>query len=445
MPDFGGMIPGGFNPEARELFAEGVPLTPLKLYRDGRPIRDVVSTLLLNSRQPDDMRRAVDVMIASMALGARRTSELAATYGTEKLRNAFEYSQRYVEKRTRAHISKLPAGVYRGDAHLDHDGRGGRPVVVRAVATISSDRLALDFSESDAEVPSFINSTLSTTTGCALVALLTILGDDVPANEGLIRAVTVTCEPGRVTNAAAQSPVGWSTVHCGSEIMQATARALMAASPSESSDAGAPGLLIFGRPRTDRRTRLVFDSWATAGASACRGLDGWGRPAVLSRSILPSVEEWESAKKVRIRSLEFAADTCGAGQWRGAPAVEALIELPSDYVYTVCIQGADFGPVGVLGGASGAPAVAVQQESTETASVPLPRVAVEAALQGAVLRLRGRGGAGFGSPKDRSREAVLADVLDGFVSPERAKDVYGADVEVGTDHERKADRTRRNA
>jgi N-methylhydantoinase B len=165
----------------------------------------------------------------------------------------------------------------------------------------------------------------------------------------------------------------------------------------------------------------------------------------LSRPILPSVEEWESAKNVRITSLEFAADTCGHGQWRGAPAVEALIELPRDYLYTICVQGVDFGPAGVLGGTAGAPAAALQHGSTEATSVPLPRVAVETALQGVALRLRGRGGAGFGNPKDRSPEAVLADVLDGLVSPETAKDVYGTAVEAKADHEPKTDRARRNA
>jgi N-methylhydantoinase B len=425
MPDFGGMIPGGFNPDARELFAEGVPIPPLKLYREGRAVRDVSSTVLLNSRQPEEVKRAIDAMMAAMSLGARRTAELAATYGVEMLRAAFDYSQQYVERRARAAIAKWPDGTYRGEASLDHDGRGGKPVVVRVVAAVKGDTLELDFGDSDAQVPSFVNSTLSNTTGCAVMALMARLGDDVPANEGLLRAVSVKCAPGRVANASAPSPVGWSTVHCGSEITQATARALGEASPTDHGDLTAPSLLISGRPRTDRRSRLVFDSWTMGGASAGRGLDGWGRPAVSSRSILPSVEEWESSRGVRIRSLEFTPDSCGSGRWRGAPALEAVIELPADYVYTICRQGADFGATGANGGGAGAPTHVSQEELPDSASADVPRVVIEVPLQGHVLRLRGRGGAGYGSAKDRAPEAIVTDVLDGIVTAEAAKDIYG--------------------
>jgi N-methylhydantoinase B len=425
MPDFGGMIPGGFNPDARELFAEGVPIPPLKLYREGRAVRDIISTVLLNSRQPEEVRRALDAMMASMSLGARRTAELAGTYGMEMLRTAFDYSQLYVERRVRAEISKWSDGTYRGEASLDHDGRGGDPVRVRVVATIKSDTLELDFGESDAQVPSFVNSTLSNTIGCAAIALLARLGDDVPANEGLLRAVSVKCEQGKVANATAPSPVGWSTVHCGSEITQATARALREAGPTDQGDLTAPSLMISGRPRTDRRSRLVFDSWTTGGASACRGLDGWGRPAVSSRSILPSVEEWEASKGVRIRSLEFARDSCGSGQWRGAPALEAVIELPKDYLYTICRQGADFGATGADGGDAGAPTQLSQENLPDCAFADAPRVAIETPLQGDILRFRGRGGAGYGSARDRAPEAILADIMDGLITAEAAESIYG--------------------
>jgi N-methylhydantoinase B len=39
------------------------------------------------------------------------------------------------------------------------------------------------------------------------------------------------------------------------------------------------------------------------------------------------------------------------------------------------------------------------------------------------------GGGGHGDPRDRDPEAVREDVLDGFVSPNAARDLYGVDVE----------------
>ncbi|MEU1599485.1 hypothetical protein ABZ468_43450 [Streptomyces sp. NPDC005708] len=44
-----------------------------------------------------------------------------------------------------------------------------------------------------------------------------------------------------------------------------------------------------------------------------------------------------------------------------------------------------------------------------------------------VIHVTGMGGGGFGAPTERAREAVLSDVAQGLVSPERAASVYGLD------------------
>lgn len=424
MPDIGGMIAGGFYPTAGELFGEGVPITPLKLHREGRAVRDIVSTVLLNSRHPDSMKLTLDAMLASMDMGARRVRELISTYNLERICAALDYTQRYVERRTRAQIASWTDGTYYGEAHLDHDGAGGAPVAVRLAATIKGDELTLDFGASDAQVPSFINSTLSNTIGSVAVAVLAALGDDVPANEGLLRAVRVICDSGKVTNASVTAATGWSTVHCGSEITEATARALRGAASLKHGDLTTPQTLLFARPPDDRGARLGLDSWSIVGSSAVDGLDGWGRPAVASRAILPSVEEWEISRNIRILRLEFAGDSSGCGEWRGAPAVEVAIELPEDYVYTICRQGARFTPQGVLGGGAGSSSKLVTARAAEP-EVDAPVVAVEQRLPGNILRLRPGGGAGYGDPQKRDPQAVAADVLDGLVSKAAAESVYG--------------------
>ena len=423
MPDFGGMVAGGFYPQATELFAEGVPLTPVKVHREGRPVRDILNTVLLNSRHPEAMRLVLDAMIASMDKGLRRVAALIDDYGLPTIAAAMSHAQDYVERRVRTEIAMWKTGTYYGEASLDHNGRGGPPVTVRVVAHVEGDRLKLDFSDSDDQVPSFLNSTLTTTIGSAVVAVLAMLGDDVPANEGLLRALEITCQPGKLTNPIPTAPVGWSTVHCGSEVTEATSRALRAATSVRHGDLTVPHTLVFGRPAEERGARTPFDSWVVGGACAVEGLDGWGRPAVSGRSILPSVEEWQLSKRLRILSLEYAADSCGHGRWRGAPSVEVLMELPKGYVYTICRQGEENTPQGIQSGCSGSPSL-LQIEADDSGVNEGPRVAVETPLPGKRLRLRRGGGAGYGAPVERDPQAVLADVLDELVTPATARSVY---------------------
>ena len=57
----------------------------------------------------------------------------------------------------------------------------------------------------------------------------------------------------------------------------------------------------------------------------------------------------------------------------------------------------------------------------ETANYPLKKGDVVTVLAG--------GGGGYASPLDRDPEAVLRDVRDGKVSPERAREVYGVAID----------------
>jgi len=424
MSDLGGMYIGGFNPRASEFFAEGVPFTPLKLYREGREARDIVTTVLLNSRFPDKFRLALDSLIAVMRTGERRLRDLAGNFGTDTLREALDNAQAYVEKRIRAEVSQWTSGSYSSEAALEGAGPAGEPLYVRVDVNVSEAGIRIDFSRSDPQCASFVNSTLSNTMGFAAAAVLAELGEDIPANDGLFRMVCVACEPGRITSATPTSAVGWSSAHCGAEILEATSRALCAARGTSHGDLATSRMLLSCRPQHERRSRIPLDEWVVGGASASVRLDGWNRPALMSRSVLPSVEEWERSSTVSVRRFEFVPDSGGAGQWRGAPAIEAVLGLPKDHLVTLWCQGPTAHTHGVGGGRVGAGA-ALAWVAGEPGNSAGPTCLVDHPPPSRTLRVRGAGGAGYGQPTERDPLAVLADVLDGVVSVEAAAGIYG--------------------
>jgi N-methylhydantoinase B len=79
------------------------------------------------------------------------------------------------------------------------------------------------------------------------------------------------------------------------------------------------------------------------------------------------------------------------------------------------------------GGAGGAGSFAIirRDGSTEALAPRQQAIRVDA---GDVVVLRTSGGGGLGSPSGRDRDAVLADVAEGRVSPEGAARDYGVDV-----------------
>src|SRR5262249_21645020 len=82
-------------------------------------------------------------------------------------------------------------------------------------------------------------------------------------------------------------------------------------------------------------------------------------------------------------------------------------------------------PNGCAGGATGRPgSLWINPDSADAKRLPT-RFADHPLRDGDVFRLDTPGGGGYGEPLARDSEALLADVREGAVSPEAAKETYG--------------------
>jgi N-methylhydantoinase B len=419
MGDIGGMVMGNYDPEAREVRTEGVRFTPLKIVKHGRRRRDVVDTIILNSRMPERLAGDLEAMIAAIRVGRRGLESLAGAHGSQVVLDAMRTAIEYSERRLRTALARVPAGEHLGCATL---AAGGMNATVRvALSRVGSDTI-LDFAGSDPQLPIFLNCTRDTTRTYALLPLLGLLEDDGPWSGGLLRAVKTVIADGTVIAPRYPTPTGWSLEHPGREVAEAVRVALAAALPD---DVG-PGLPSRGLAFTVRRCARVgtteeqldmvdLATLAQPGAPAGAAVDGWGHPGPESLGQLPSVEEFEQSSPLKIRRLEYRCDSAGAGRHRGAPGVSALLTLgPDDHLYALAVDD----PAGLAGGlAGGSGSVEIDGE--------VVAVALNRRLDGAELELRAAGGGGFGDPRERPREHVRADVLDGLVSDAAAQRLYG--------------------
>jgi N-methylhydantoinase B len=407
--DVGGMLAGSYYPQSEDVWGEGVPISPVKVRKSDRPVRDIVKTVLLNSRLEGEASRDLDTMIASVHLGRDRLGELIGTYGLTAVRAAADYAQDYTERRVRAAIAQWPDGSASATAQLSHNGAAAETVTVRATCDIAGDQMTIDLSDSDPQQPGFVNSTLGNTVGLALVPVLCNLSADIGVNSGLSRAVRIVAEPGTVVNANPPVAVGWSQFHCGAQIVDAVTSALAGVLGFTIASAAGSRSLALLAPRPLAMERVDAGRFAMGRGGATGGCDGWGTAATLARAVLPSVEQWNSVTDMTIHSLEFVPDSGGLGQWRGALAVEALIEVPEGRDVTL------FAPSAVMGTlATGTGAEAELYQPGRHA--PAQRAGTDPSTPTRLIRLRSAAGAGFGDPSQRERSAVNDDVLDGLVS-----------------------------
>ena len=434
MSDMGGELLGGLNPLAREIWAEGVRITPVKVVRDGKLQTDVLTTILLNSRLPDAFRLDFDAMMGAIAIGKKRLSELLETYGLKSVLDSGNWALQYARRRLAAEISGWPDGEYAGECYLDHDGHGREGIAVRVTAKVAGGHLELDLSASDTQSSAFINSTYANSYGCALLPILSVVDQSMPLNSGLLDHVKITTRKGTAVDPELPAPTAWSHHHLGCEISEAVMSALARFIPERVANVAASmpliktiGLAARHGGTIEQLSNYDYSRFCQGNCDAACGRDGWGMPGVFADRPLPSIEVYEIEVGGSIEELELVTDSGGVGQWRGGLGNRIVIKLPQrseDLLLTVCLETPHVCAHRLNGAKKGAICSAQivtggRVRTIESALVNEP-LGTESKL---VLQMAG--GAGWGPAHKRELRAVLQDVLDGYVSLEAAARGYG--------------------
>jgi N-methylhydantoinase B len=104
----------------------------------------------------------------------------------------------------------------------------------------------------------------------------------------------------------------------------------------------------------------------------------------------------------------------------------ALRLVGPEATYSVLGDGAVVPAFGVAGARSGVPVSSHVERRGQTLPFATPgKVSGFRMVRDDVVVLQSAGGGGYGDPLEREPERVLADVREGYVSAERARDVYG--------------------
>ena len=115
----------------------------------------------------------------------------------------------------------------------------------------------------------------------------------------------------------------------------------------------------------------------------------------------------------------------GEGQWRGGKGILVDYRVRSDGTFmTVGYTRSRIPPWGLEGGADGT----TNSVEVIRASGECERYAIATGVivnNGDIIRIRTGTGGGYGDPRKRDKAAILSDIKNGYLTPERAREIYG--------------------
>ena len=410
-PDIGGRL---VSAEAHEVFEEGLRLPILKFLRAGEVNADLERLIRANVRTPEETIGDLYAQVTGNEVGAASLLRLLDELGLDSLDEVAAEIMDRSEQALRDALRALPDGTYTNE--IVTDGFDDEEIVLRVTATVAGDEIHLDFAGSSPQSRRGINVVLNYTRAYASFAVKAAISPEVPHNAGSFRPVRVTAPEGSVLNCLPPAPVA-SRHLIGHFLPSLLIGALPGTAIAPSADAlwmtiwRGPGFML-----------NVFQTGGMGARADKDGLSATGFPSGLRST---PTEVIETMAPLVQHARELRVDSGGAGRFRGGLGQVTTMGALGVTSWSVNgnVDRVRAAASGVDGGEPGAPGRFGLSGGAELPAKSRVPLAAES-----VVDVTLPGGGGYGLPSERPVAAVLADVVEGYVSVAAAREVYGVEV-----------------
>ncbi|MEI5681058.1 hydantoinase B/oxoprolinase family protein [Mesorhizobium sp. CGMCC 1.15528] len=430
--DLGGSVPGSFDVTARDMFREGLRITPIRLFQRGRFCSDVANMIAANTRDPASIIGDIHSQAQATQAAERELLRLVKKYGRDQVTRGMEEVQDYVERAVRKRLAELPDGTWETVDYIDRDlGAGEGMIPIRIKMTIKGDTIHYDFTGSHSTIASMYNSAPGATFSAVVAGMKTFF-PDLPLNSGFYRMIEVTAPKNSVVSAE------WPVAVTGflmpfEKIMNAIFEMWSKIMPERAIACAfnLEYLLAGGRDaRKPDKPIFMFYEWLPGGWGGRNGKDGADvTTACFGTGLMSQPNEGnERVNPTRTTEFQIKQDSAGPGKWRGGVGVQktsVLLDAENAVMSYICDR--ERAVVwGVEGGLPSMPhGLTLKRAGEDTATWLGSVFSDHAVYTGDEFARPTAGGGGFGDPLERDPAKVKEDVIDDYVSLERAKTDYG--------------------
>lgn len=430
--DVGGMTPGSLSGEAREIFQEGLRITPTRICSKGEMDQAYLSLLFNNMRQPLERRGDFNAMYGTGRKAVEHVQRLCRRFGKKDLLQAIDEILARSEKVMRERVRALPDGDYYAEGFMDSTGTSSEPLVLRLKLRVKGDRIIADYTGTSAQTagPTNVGPAMAMTSMSTIVK--SFLDPETPVNHGSFEPIEIISPPGTFINATYPAACGGMTeVKSLLDSVGSTAMGQAVPEMKVGDLKGGANHTYISGPDPHRNDIYLLYEWPAGGTGASEGHDGNNGVRNYTEgdfNAVHAIEIVESQYPIAIEKFELRTGSCGDGQWRGGFGIRRDVRVRSESAaLSVLTDKCVIPPFGVHGGNNGAGnryVVVRDGEIVQPSAIP-GKVSGFPLQSEDIVREESAGGGGFGDPLDRDPELVRNDVRLQYLTERHADIRYG--------------------
>jgi 5-oxoprolinase (ATP-hydrolysing) len=341
--DIGGMTPGSMPPNSTTVEEEGVLIDNFLLVERGRFREPEITALLLSGRYPcrnvEQNLADLKAQIAANEKGVQELGRLVAQFGLDVVSAFMSHVQDNAEESVRRVIGRLNDGEY------TYEMDQGCVIHVKIQINRATRSAIVDFTGTSAQQSNNFNAPSAICRAAVMYVFRTLVDDDIPMNEGFLRAVHLIIPEGSMLNPhypAAVVAGNVETSQCITDCLYGALGVLAAAQ-------GTMNNFTFGDAAHQYYETICGGSGAGPGFD---GTDAVQTHMTNSRLTDPEVLEWRFP--VRLDDFSIRHGSGGAGKHRGGDGVIRKMRFLQPMTAGILSNHRRIAPFGLAGGHSGA-------------------------------------------------------------------------------------------
>ena len=364
--DIGGSEGTSMPPNSTELWQEGVAIHTFTMVRDGKFDEDGIAKVFAepgtrpgcNSTQRlSDNITDLHSFAAANNKGAKLLRRLMDQYGKATVQFYMAAIQSNAEIAIRNFLkdvrSRYPGGILNSTGYMDNSSRICLEVRIREDGSAT-----FDFTGTTPELHGNMNAPRALTYSGIIFCLRTMIGADIPLNQGCLAPIEVVLPKGCFLNPSGEAAVCAGNTHTSQRICDTILEAFEAAAASQGcmNCVGFFGGEFLDEAGRTKGFRYAFGETICGGAGA--GPSWHGATAVhthMTNTRITDAELVEKRYPVLMREFSIRRGSGGKGTFNGGDGIRRVYEALAPLSFSVITERRTTRPYGLRGGEAGLP------------------------------------------------------------------------------------------